>query len=309
MSVLGIALGSGGARGLAHIGVLRELVEMGMSPQVVAGTSIGSLVGAAYCAGKLEEVATFAEELDVKGFLMRFMEISFPRSGLLEGRKINEFLDEIFPGLRFEDLDLPFRCVATDLADGGEVVFSSGPLQCALRASIAVPGIFTPLLVDGRVLVDGGLVNPIPVDHVLAMGADHVIAVDINDDRMRRSGVACKKPEAPEAPAVKNKDRNLPSWLSRFQGKLEELDGERQRIWNRWTEPAPIPGLIDVIGNTIHIVENQIGVFRLKLDPPAILLRPKVGNIRLLDFHMAEQAIEAGRQAVREQADQIRALV
>jgi len=210
--------------------------------------------------------------------------------------------------LRFEDLEIPFRCVATDLADGGEVVFSSGLLQTALRASIAVPGIFTPILVEDRVLVDGGLVNPIPVDQAIALGATHVIAVDINDDRMRRGGTPPKKADKPEGIVAESKERNVPAWMGRIQDKFEELDGERQRIWNRWTEPSPIPGLIDVIGNTFHIVENQIGLVRLRLDPPAILLRPQVGNIHLFDFHLAAEAIEAGRQAVREQAPQIRAL-
>jgi len=180
MSKLGIALGSGGARGLAHIGVLEELAGLGIEPDVVAGTSIGSMVGAGYCAGQLDKMRELALNLDLRTFLFRIMDFGTPRSGFVEGKRIRALLEEILPGATFDSLNKPFRCVAADLKTGEEVVFSEGPVIDAIRASISIPGIFTPARSGEAFLIDGGLVNPVPVDQTRDLGAEKVLAVDVN---------------------------------------------------------------------------------------------------------------------------------
>lgn len=299
MKKTGIALGSGGARGLAHIGVLEELVAMGIKPAVVAGTSIGSMVGAGYCSGHLDEMRELALDLDVRTFLFRFMDFGMPRSGLVEGKRVNELLEEIMPNATFENLDIPLRCVATDLRTGEEVVFSKGRLQPAIRASISIPGVFSPARDGERLLVDGGLVNPIPVNHVRDMGAKRVVAVDVNHGCLASLRQSSKKKKSkPKGPVAE--------WLKSIEKKLGDKDAAKLEKVKEWFRPDPMPNLVDVLGYTIHIVENQIGKVRLETESPDILLTPEVGDMEVFDFHHAEEIIEAGRRCVRERASDIK---
>ena len=193
----GIALGSGAARGMAHIGVLRALEDAGQKPGFVAGTSIGALVGGVYAAGKLDELTDIVLALDWKQAASFFLEASFPRSGLIEGNKVTEFLAKILGRRKIRDLPIPFRAVATEITSGREVVIDDGDLVDAIRASISVPGVFSPAERGGGLLVDGGLVDPVPVGVCRAMGAERVIAVDLNLGRVRDTrpaiGAAGKK--------------------------------------------------------------------------------------------------------------------
>jgi len=213
---VGIALGSGGARGLAHIGVLEELEAMGISPDIVAGTSIGSIVGAGYCAGQLPEMRELALDIDLRTFLFKIMDFGMPRSGLVEGKRVQELLEEIIGDRTFRDLQKPFRCVAADLKSGEEIVFTEGPLLHAIRASISIPGIFTPVKHGDGFLVDGGLVNPVPVDQLKAMGARITIAVDVNKGTLR----ANKKTKALSA----RKPNPLSAWRKKLEGKLRDQE-------------------------------------------------------------------------------------
>ena len=178
--MIGVALGSGGARGLAHVGVLSRLRELGVPIHCVAGTSIGSIVGTVYATGRLDTLHELATQLDWRHAARLFLEVNLPRSGLLSGKNIMSLLKDIIPARQFSDLPLPLRIVATDLLCEKEVVFSSGNLFDAIRASIAIPGIFTPPRLRGRNLIDGGLVNPLPFSAFRSIGADTVIAGDIN---------------------------------------------------------------------------------------------------------------------------------
>ena len=177
---VGLALGSGGARGWAHLGVLQALKEKGVRIDMVAGTSMGALVGAFLAAAREDVLRDLATHLDWKGLRRFFWEISLSRSGLTDGRKLLEETRNLLGVAEFRDLKLPFRAVATDLNTGGEVALNSGDLLEALRASISIPGVFSPVWVGRRLLVDGGLVNPVPVNAARAMGADTVIAVDVS---------------------------------------------------------------------------------------------------------------------------------
>ena len=179
---VGLALGSGGARGWAHLGVLRALKEKGIEVDVVAGTSMGSVAGAFFAAGREDALRELAENLDWRLLRQFFWEISLSRSGLTDGRRLLAETKKILGVDEFRETRLPFRAVATDLDTGGEVVLDAGNLLQALRASISIPGLFSPVRIGDRLLVDGGLVNPVPVNVVRAMGAQYVVAVDVTQD-------------------------------------------------------------------------------------------------------------------------------
>lgn len=181
---IGIALGAGSARGWAHIGVLGALTEAGISPELVCGTSIGSMVGAIYADNELAELELWVKSLTWRK-VVGYLDLSFS-GGLLKGNKLFEYLRGSFLEKRIEDLNLPFAAVATDLTDGREIWLREGPVANAVRASIAMPGLFTPVARDGRLLVDGALVNPVPVSLARAMEAEFVIAVDLSSDIMGR---------------------------------------------------------------------------------------------------------------------------
>ena len=297
---LGLALGAGAARGMAHLGVLRELEEAGLAPDVVAGTSIGALVGGMYAAGKLDRLTEVALGLDWKQIARYFVEISFPRSGLIEGNKLTALLAEIVGEVELTELPLPFRAVTTNLMTGEEVVISDGDLVEAIRASIAVPGIFTPARRGDDLLVDGGLVNPVPVSVCRTMGAERVIAVDLNygrvkDTRARNSTVKEKSALASQRP---NFDAGqIFEWLER---NTKQFDIELPNPLKSWMERHALPNVFDVLGNTLGIIESQIAATRLQVDKPDLLIQPNVGDIRFMDFVHVGEMIEEGRRAAKE---------
>ena len=182
---VGLALGGGGARGFAHLGVVKALRQIGVPIHCIAGTSIGAIIGGAVAAGVVEEAERWVNVPDWKKLPSLFLEFCLPWKGLIRGRKIERFLRETIPSGRFTDLKMPFAVVATDYNNGSEVVLQNGDVHTAIRASMSIPGVFDPVEINGRVLVDGGLVNPVPVDVCRNLGADRVIAVDINANRTR----------------------------------------------------------------------------------------------------------------------------
>lgn len=194
MPKIGLALGGGAARGLAHIGVLKVMEEAGIRPDAIAGTSIGAVIGAAYASGKsAREIEEIVLGLNWSKRALLFWDVTVPRTGLLRGKRIENFLKRTIGEIEFSDLKLPFACVATDLMSGEEVVMDSGPVVEALRASIAIPAIFTPLERDGRLLVDGGLRHPVPTHVVRRLGADFVIAVNVEPDARRMAKIPIEK--------------------------------------------------------------------------------------------------------------------
>lgn len=299
---VGIALGSGGARGWAHIGVLRRLQEMGFRPHCVAGTSIGSIAGALYATHSLDTIEGLAAHLDWKQVAQLFLEVNFPRSGLLTGKNFMRLLRDIIPVRAISSLDIPYAAVATDLKTETEVVFGSGNLLTAIRASIGIPGIFTPSLVDGRHLVDGGLVNPLPVSVCRAMGADAVIAVDVN---LR---VPAHPRTAAPAPAQAAPTRRVAALLASLSKLLPPLAataeqvGRRPALRNRTVESLSI---FDVLTRSFRLAENQITRRELERNPPDVLIQPEVGDIMTLDFHRGPEAIAAGHRAVDEVLPQL----
>ncbi len=296
---IGLALGSGSARGWAHIGVIRALAEAGIEIRCIAGTSIGSLVGAAFALNKIDVLEDFARQLDWKQ-IVSFLDVTFPRSGLIDGEKITDFFRGHVREINIEELPLRYCAVATDLATGREVVLNKGDLIEAIRASISVPGIFTPVKKNGGFLVDGGLVNPVPVSAARNMGADYVIAVDLNHARVDKKSTTSIDPVAPSTEyGVGGRLRNKWRIAQARNKKRIESSSPAASQGRLWMQRNTVPNIFDVLTTSINIMEAQITATRLATDPPDLLIQPKLGNIRFLEFHRAEEAIAEGyREAI-----------
>lgn len=292
---IGLALGSGSARGWSHIGVLRALGRAGIEPDIVCGTSIGALVGAVYAAGRLDWLHEWVTSLTWQG-VVGMLDLRMG-GGLIEGGKLTGFFRTHFEDRGIEQLPRAFGCVATELATGREIWLREGPVIDAVRASIALPGLFTPAQLDGRLLVDGGLVNPVPVSLCRAMGADVVIAVDLNWDLVgRRSRTAADGAQtSPPAPGGV-----IESILAKFRpapraGIDDGLDDT--------------PSLLDVLSTSLNIMQVRITQSRLAGEPADAMIRPRLSDIAAMDYHRAALAIAEGERAVRFALPAIRELL
>jgi len=278
---VGLALGSGAARGLAHIGVIRALEQAGIRPDLVCGTSVGAMVGAVYAAGELDAFEQWMLGLRIRE-MVGLMDVSL-RSGLLKGDRLMEFF-RTFVDRPIGELAVPFAAVATALDNGQEVWLRDGSTRDAVRASIALPGLFAPTLRDGSVLVDGGLVNPVPVSLARAMGADVVIAVDLGSDIVGRHLRAAPPSGAP----IGTVDESMPETEN-------DIDGV---VALQSTEEPTLPSLLDVLASSLNIMQVRIARSRMAGDPPDLVVAPRLAHLGLLDFHRAAEAIEEGRRAV-----------
>lgn len=278
---IGVALGGGSARGWAHIGALMALEEAGIRPDVIAGTSIGALVGAVHAGGQLPAFEEWVRTLTRRD-VMSLMDFQFG-SGMLKGVRLMDFLRNRFSNADIEELAIPFGATATALETGAEVWLRSGSTIDAVRASIALPALFTPVHHEGRLLVDGGLVNPVPVSLARAMEAEIVIAVDL------ASGLVGRNLRPSEVQPV---EQGGHEWLRRLQASVSSL------LPSSAPAAPALPSLLAVMSASIDIMQVRITRSRMAGDPPEVLLRPQVADIGLLDFHRATEAIEAGRRAV-----------
>jgi NTE family protein len=282
--VIGLALGSGMSRGWAHIGVLRALKAAGIEPDIIAGTSMGAVVGASYLAERMDEVEAWARDLNTFNAI-RYIDPSFSGGGLIGGDRLGSLLRSTLRGIPFEGLKKPFVCVATDLMTGHEVWIRKGRLVHALRASFSLPGLFKPVKYNDRWLVDGALVNPVPVTACHALGAQVVIAVNVNADILGK-----KQNQAAEAGAdglIKALEENAQAGNKGAMSMLHKVFG---------AEPQQ-PTAFNVMSMSLDILLDRIARSRLAGDPPDITIRPRVGHIGLMDFEKADEIIEAGRLA------------
>lgn len=287
---LGIALGSGAARGWAHIGILRALEEVGIVPDVVAGTSIGALVGAAYASDRLDSLEQWVAQIDWWE-IIRYMDL---RVGGVEGDRLMQAFRERVQDVPIETLPKPFGAVATDLRTGREVWFQNGSLLEAVRASIALPGLFSPMRHQSRWLVDGGLVDPLPISLCRAMGAEQVIAVNLNGDIVGRHF------------NLRTMRRVLPNpLLARLSAGWQAVLGNHQPAASMPEEEEP-PGLFDVMAGAINIMQDRITRTRMAGDPPDVVLTPRLAHLGLMDFDHAAEAIAAGIDCVKRHLPMLR---
>lgn len=297
---VGLALGSGGARGWAHLGVLQALRERDIQVDFVAGTSMGAVAGAFLAAGREAALRELAEHLDWRRLRQFFWEISMSRSGLTDGKRLLEETRKLLGVKEFRELALPFRAVATDLNTGEEVVLDSGNLLQALRASISIPGVFSPVLLGRRLLVDGGLVNPVPVNVVRAMGAQRVIAVDVSqgiEPEPKPEGRKEKKARVVRGPLLLPKEHAEEEHggaVRMLEDFWAEIERKARRFRASMTEAAAKPAVVDVLVRSVRITEAQIARSRRMAEPPDLLIEPKVGSIGTLEFQRAQEAMAAG---------------
>ncbi|MBT3013193.1 MAG: patatin-like phospholipase RssA [Candidatus Thiodiazotropha sp. (ex Lucina aurantia)] len=291
---IGLVLGSGAARGWAHIGIINGLAEMGIEPDIVSGSSIGALVGAAYAADKVDLLQAWACSLTWKE-IIRFLDPTLLGGGLIQGDRLTDFISEYVKNLEFESLKRQLGVVATDLETGREIWFREGPVMEAVRASISLPGLFTPLRHEGRWLVDGGLANPVPVSLCRAMGADIVIAVNLNGDilgkHLRQNDMNDDKPAEVREDDLWGRitGQMMNSLYARKQELMSHLLGKNRNV----------PGLYEVLASSINIMQDRITRSRMAGDPPDVILTPRLSRLGLMEFDEAEMAIDEGLKEIR----------
>ena len=292
-----LVLGSGAARGLAHIGVLKVLEKAGIKIDLIVGTSMGAMIGGAYAAGlsaqKIEQVACETNWLKVA-------QVLFPKrlqiNGLLDGHRMQDFMAALFGDRQIEELDIPFACVATDIWAGEEIVLNTGSLVRAIRASLSFPFLFTPVEINGRYLVDGGVVNPLPVSVAREMGAEFVIAVNVTPPIHRET----VKLNSGKLKKLKEKYRWGGSDPNRLVAKLKNLftEHESKSELNQLKQGGK-PGIRQQMVQIATTMENMILALRLKENPADILIRPAVEQIQFFDFIEPRPIIDAGSEAAR----------
>ena len=292
---IGLALGGGAARGWAHIGVLKALVEAGIKPDIIVGTSIGAVVGACHAAGHLESLEGFAREL-TRRRIFGYLDFNFAGTALINGQRLCDRLEHHLGDMNIEELDQHFTAVATELGTGHEIWLSRGRLADAVRASYALPGIFRPVKINGRWLFDGALVNPIPVSVARAHGARYVIAVNLNFDICGRGTIVphlepdLEAEPAPEASHATGKNGSSVRRLLKRQvlGKNEAT-----------------PGISTVMVEAFNIVQDRIARSRLAGDPPDAMINLRLSDIGLFDFHRADELIKRGEEATKRHLSEI----
>lgn len=301
-----LALGSGGARGYAHIGAVRALQERDCELVAVAGTSMGALVGGLAAAGRLEDFASWAVALR-RGDVLRLLDPKLSAPGMLAADRLLDSMHDMFADQQIEDLPVPFTAVATDLAARREVWFQRGPLRAAVRASIAIPGVFTPVMLNGRVLVDGGLTNPVPVDPTVAVPSDLTVAVSLTGPRRARDEAT----PTPQSAAPERFEewrgrlrRTLAGLTEREEKDLGEGEAELARepartSWGTEELPAQLR-LLDVTAQSFEAMQGVLTRYRMAAVPADVVVTVPVDACRSLDFHRAGELIELGHRLTDE---------
>jgi NTE family protein len=303
---IAVVLGAGAARGWAHIGLLREFIAMGIAPSVVVGASIGAVVAGCYAGGRLDELESFSRSL-TKRSVFGLMDVSFSGAGLLGGARLRGRLESAFAQTKIEELPIRFASVATELGTGNEIWLTRGSLVEAMRASYALPGIFEPVRWGGRWLIDGALVNPVPVSLARALGADKVIAVNIVSDMLGRGATLYDPPAIDEVTAITQHEAAAESMESSVIGGMLGMRRGAAMLLRPFTRSeSGAPGIAAVMIDAFNITQDRVTRSRLAGDPPDVLITARLGKIGLFEFHRAEELIELGREAARRAVDDLR---
>jgi NTE family protein len=294
--LIGLVLGSGAARGFAHIGVIQVLLENGIKPDIIVGTSIGALVGGCYVANRLDELETWARALTLRRIL-GYLDVRIGSSGLISGGRLAHRLADAVGTTAIEELPVRYAAIATEVGTGHEIWLTRGSLALAMRASYALPGIFPPIRVGGRWLVDGALVNPVPVTAARAFGARVVIAVNLDADRFGRGATIASHGsdpgDMPTAPPPGSDHKSFMGLRGMF-GAERALRRELAR-----------PGFSTVMIEAFNIMQDRLTRMRLAGDPPDVHITPHIGHVGWLDFHHASEAIAVGRNAAEKALEAI----
>jgi len=292
---IGIALGSGSARGWAHIGVLHALKELGIEPDIVAGCSIGAFVGAAYASDQLDVLEEWSKTLTWKE-IISFFDLSLSKGGLIQGEKLFKFIREKAGDPDIEMLSRKFGAVATELNTGREIWLRDGSLFDSVRASVAFPGLIAPSYLHNKWLIDGGLINPVPVSLCRAMGADVVIAVNLNGDLLKSTSKTAEL----NADSSEKTAENEASLFELLSTPLKlEINKQKNFLTSKFfNQNSKTPGTFEVMASSINIMQDRITRSRMVGDVPEIIISPKLSQLGLLEFDKAEMAIEEGRKSV-----------
>jgi NTE family protein len=297
---IGLVLGSGAARGFAHIGVIQALLSRGIVPDIIIGTSMGALVGGCYANSQLDKLEEWANSLTMRR-IIGYLDVRLGGSGLINGGRLANALQESIGTTLIEDLPMRFAAIATEVGTGHEVWLTRGSLSLALRASYALPGVFPPVRVGDRWLVDGALVNPVPVSAARAFGARVVIAVNLDADRFSRGATIASHGADPgdgAAPLAPNNG-------GRGFRRLRSMFGAERAIKREFLGSPARPRFSTVMIESFNIMQDRLTRMRLAGDPPDIHITPRIGHIGWLDFHRATEAIEVGRAAAEKALDTI----
>jgi NTE family protein len=299
---VGIALGSGSSRGWSHIGVLNALMEQGIEPDVICGTSIGSFVGASFASNKLGQLEQWASSL-TKFDTARLFEVNSSLNGFVNTQRLHSIMNEVVAdnAKLIEELPKKFATVATDLESGREIWLTKGSVLEAVWSSISLPGLFPAIRKNNKWLVDGGLLNPVPVSVCRALGAEVVIAVNLNDDIV---GKHFQKPKPITKPKTEAKKEQ--GVVDRFS---EMVEGYTASLFSTKADKEQSPSLFDTIASSVNITQDRITKSRMVGDPPDILLSPKLSHIGLLELYRAEEAIIEGEKSVKRMLPEIRRLL
>lgn len=315
MGRVAVALGAGGARGYAHVGVLEVLAERGHEVVAVAGTSMGALVGGVVAAGRLAAYTEWARSLTQREVL-RLLDPALTGPAGLRAERVIAKIDEIVEGALIEDLPIPFTAVATDLNARREVWFQRGRLDTAIRASIAIPSIITPVVVDGRLLVDGGLINPVPIEPTSAVPSDFTVAVSLFGPRLA-GPIETSAPASPARPfhtSVLALSARLPRGLGRAArsgshpgaetGPGGDTEGRSaEDVALGWSHPPKDLSSVELLARSFDTMASLISRYRMAGNPPDVLIRVPSDACRTLDFHRAAEVIALGRSLAVEALD------
>lgn len=302
--LVGLVLGSGAARGFAHIGVLRVLIEQGIIPDIVIGTSMGALVGGCYVTNQLDALESWARTLTMRR-IIGYLDVRFGGSGLIGGGRLAGRLHESIGKTMIEDLPMRFAAIATEVGTGHEVWLTRGSLSLALRASYALPGVFPPVHIGRRWLVDGALVNPVPVSAARAFGARIVIAVNLDADRFGRGATIASYGSDPGDGQPVEAPHNAHHGFAR----LRSMFGAEQALKRELISGPARPSFSTVMIESFNIMQDRLTRMRLAGDPPDIHITPRIGHIGWLEFHRAAEAITVGRTAAEKALDSITEMI
>jgi len=297
---IGLVLGSGAARGFAHIGVMRALQAHGIAPDIIVGTSMGALVGGCYATNQLDTLEDWARSL-TRRRIIGYLDVTIGGSGLISGGRLANRLEESIGDIAIEDLPIRFAAIATEIGTGHEVWLTRGSLSLALRASYALPGLFAPVQLGGRWLVDGALVNPVPVSAARAFGARVVIAVNMDADRFGRGTTIASHGSEPA-------DAHIIASLAEPQNGFARLRGlfSPERVLKRHILAGDArPSFPTVMIESFNIMQDRLTRMRLAGDPPDVHITPRIGHVGWLDFHRAAESIAVGQAATEKAIDSI----